>query len=49
MKALGLRRLFLHAASVAWEDPASGEWRMFSAPMPDDLREVLSRLESHHA
>jgi 23S rRNA pseudouridine955/2504/2580 synthase len=49
MKALGLTRLFLHAASVAWEDPASGEWRMFSAPMPDDLREVLSRLESHHA
>jgi 23S rRNA pseudouridine955/2504/2580 synthase len=49
MKALGLERLFLHAASVGWEDPASGEWRMYSAPLPEDLREVLSRLEAHHA
>ena len=45
MKALGLDRLFLHAASIGWEDPASGEWRMYSAPLPEDLREVLSRLE----
>lgn len=48
MKGLGLERLFLHAASVGWEDPVSGEWRVFSAPLPDDLREVLSDLESHH-
>jgi 23S rRNA pseudouridine955/2504/2580 synthase len=48
LKALGLTRLFLHAASVGWEDPASGEWRGYSAPLPDDLGEVLSRLESHH-
>jgi len=48
MKALGLERLFLHAASVGWEDPVSGEWRMFSAPLPEDLREVLSRLDTHH-
>jgi 23S rRNA pseudouridine955/2504/2580 synthase len=48
MKALGLDRLFLHAASVGWEDPVSGEWRMFSAPLPDDLGEVLSRLDVHH-
>jgi 23S rRNA pseudouridine955/2504/2580 synthase len=48
MKELGLERLFLHAASVGWEDPVSGEWRVFSTPLPDDLREVLSRLESHH-
>jgi len=48
MKTLGLERLFLHAASVGWEDPVSGEWRGFSTPLPDDLREVLSRLESHH-
>lgn len=49
MKSLGLGRLFLHAASVGWEDPASGEWRLYSAPLPEDLREVLLRLESHHA
>lgn len=48
MRTLGLERLFLHAASVGWEDPGSGEWRMYSAPLPDDLGEVLSRLESHH-
>ena len=48
MKPLGLERLFLHAASVGWEDPVSGEWRGFSTPLPDDLREVLSRLETHH-
>lgn len=48
MKALGLERLFLHAASVGWEDPVSGEWRVFSAPLPEDLGDVLSRLESHH-
>lgn len=48
MRALGLERLFLHAASVGWEDPVSGEWRVFSAPLPEDLGDVLSRLESHH-
>jgi 23S rRNA pseudouridine955/2504/2580 synthase len=48
MKALGLGRLFLHAASVGWEDPVSGEWRLYSAPMPEDLREVLTRLERPH-
>jgi 23S rRNA pseudouridine955/2504/2580 synthase len=49
MKALGVERLFLHAASVAWEDPSSGEWQLYSAPLPDDLRKVLTRLEAHHA
>lgn len=48
MKALGLSRLFLHAASIGWEDPVSGEWRMYSAPLPADLREILSNLETHH-
>ena len=48
MKALGLDRLFLHAASVGWEDPVSGEWRMFSAPLPEDLGDVLSQLDVHH-
>jgi 23S rRNA pseudouridine955/2504/2580 synthase len=47
MRALELHRLFLHAASIGWEDPASGEWRLYSAPLPDDLRAVLSRLEAY--
>jgi 23S rRNA pseudouridine955/2504/2580 synthase len=45
MKTLGLDRMFLHAASVGWEDPAGGDWRLYSAPLPEDLRAVLSRLE----
>ena len=49
MKPLGLERLFLHAASVGWEDPVSGEWRVYSTPLPDDLGAVLSNLERHHA
>jgi 23S rRNA pseudouridine955/2504/2580 synthase len=49
MKQLGLERLFLHAASVGWEDPSSGEWRVYSTPLPDDLGAVLSSLERHHA
>jgi len=48
MKSLGLGRLFLHAASIGWEDPVSGEWRIYSAPLPADLREILSNLETHH-
>ncbi|MEJ2515251.1 MAG: RluA family pseudouridine synthase [Gammaproteobacteria bacterium] len=46
MKSLGLKRLFLHAASVGWQDPDSGDWRSWSAPLPDDLGEVLSRVEA---
>lgn len=49
MKGLGLGRLFLHAASIGWEDPKSGEWRLYSTPLPAELGEVVSRLEEHHA
>jgi 23S rRNA pseudouridine955/2504/2580 synthase len=46
MGSLGLKRLFLHAASIGWRDPGSGEWRGWSSPLPEDLREVLSRVEA---
>ena len=49
MKGLGLNRLFLHAASIGWEDPKSGEWRLYSTPLPEELAEVVSRLDEHHA
>lgn len=45
MRALGLERLFLHAASVTFSDPASGERRAFAAPLPDDLAAFLERLQ----
>ena len=44
LKARGLKRMFLHAHAVAFDDPVSGEPRLFSAPLPDDLRTVIDRL-----
>ena len=45
MKQLGLGRMFLHASSLSFEDPVNGEFRSFSAPLPDELRAVLDSLE----
>ncbi|MGN6483085.1 MAG: RluA family pseudouridine synthase [Thermomicrobiales bacterium] len=41
---IGLRRQFLHAAELGLTLP-NGERRVFKAPLPDDLREALDRLE----
>ena len=38
-------RLFLHAARLAFHLPSTGEWVQFNAPLPDELRQVLDRLE----
>lgn len=43
MRATGLNRLFLHAAAVGWEEPG-GEWRSYSAPLPEELRDALARI-----
>jgi 23S rRNA pseudouridine955/2504/2580 synthase len=45
MKESGLRRLFLHAASLRIRGPG-GEDYLFHAPLPADLGEPLRRLES---
>lgn len=45
MKTFGLRRLFLHAASLRLKGPG-GEDYLFHAPLPDDLAEPLQRLEA---
>ncbi len=45
LKALGLRRMFLHAHRITLADPA-GESMTFEAPLDDDLRGVLDALES---
>ena len=42
MQAHGLRRLFLHAASIAV--PVDGEWMTFDAPLPADLASVLAEI-----
>lgn len=44
LRKLGLKRLFLHAQSIAFPDD-SGNEQHFSAPLPDDLQAVLERLE----
>jgi len=46
MRALGLDRMFLHAHSVGFTWPGSGEPFSASAPLPDELRAVLDRLEA---
>jgi 23S rRNA pseudouridine955/2504/2580 synthase len=43
MKGFGLRRLFLHAASLRLRGPG-GEDYLFHAPLPDDLRGPLDTL-----
>jgi 23S rRNA pseudouridine955/2504/2580 synthase len=40
----GLRRLFLHAQSIAFADD-SGNERLFIAPLPEELDAVLERLQ----
>lgn len=44
MRALGLKRLFLHAHSLGFSDPESGRSVHVSAPLPDELRALLERL-----
>jgi len=46
MKGLGLRRMFLHAQSMAFTWPDTGRKCRIEAPLPPDLREVLRRLEA---
>ena len=45
LRELGLRRLFLHAVALGFREPGSEREVHVSAPLPDDLREVLNRLE----
>jgi 23S rRNA pseudouridine955/2504/2580 synthase len=47
LRPQGLKRLFLHASSIS-TTIRSGEaaWRI-AAPLPDDLRQVLHRLDLH--
>jgi 23S rRNA pseudouridine955/2504/2580 synthase len=44
LRAFGLRRLFLHAHSVGFEDPERHVAMSISAPLPDALRAVLDAL-----
>jgi 23S rRNA pseudouridine1911/1915/1917 synthase len=41
----GFRRQALHARSLGFEHPESGEWLEFDCPLPDDMRELLALLK----
>lgn len=42
----GLERQFLHASKLGISHPMSREWIEFTAPLPHDLRNVLTKLKN---
>ena len=44
LREVGLKRLFLHAAQLAFISPASGEKVKVEAPLPDELAALLKKL-----
>jgi len=44
LRLAGLRRLFLHASSLSFNHPTSGEFFTVKAPLPGTLKKVLGRL-----
>jgi len=46
LKSFGLTRMFLHAHSVSFDWPESGEPFSASAPLPEELKSVLTALET---
>lgn len=49
LKSFGLTRMFLHAHSSSFDWPDTGEPFNASAPLPDDLKAVLTALEAKRA
>ncbi|HET7922242.1 MAG TPA: 23S rRNA pseudouridine(955/2504/2580) synthase RluC [Gammaproteobacteria bacterium] len=45
-RSLGLKRMFLHAHSLGFTHPVTGEPVVASAPLDENLRAVLDRLET---
>ncbi len=48
LAAAGLKRMFLHAASVRFLHPATNEPLAIDAPLPGDLQDFLDTLKSGH-
>ncbi len=49
LRSFGLERMFLHAHSLSFEWPETGEEFDASAPLPDELKSVLTALEVKNA
>ena len=47
MREHGLRRLFLHAASLSFDNPGDGARLHVEAPLPMELLAVLASLDLH--
>jgi 23S rRNA pseudouridine955/2504/2580 synthase len=47
MKNTGLKRMFLHAECLTLKLPYSGEVKTISAPLPDDLILLLTKLQEN--
>jgi 23S rRNA pseudouridine955/2504/2580 synthase len=45
LKKQGLKRMFLHAARVAFDHPLTGQRMELAAPLPDDLGKFLDTLD----
>ncbi len=45
-RKISLPRQMLHAESLGFTHPSSGEYIEFSSPLPDDMREVIGTLSS---
>ncbi len=45
MKAAGLKRLFLHASSLCFRLPSSGEALRVEAPLPEELKRLLESMK----
>ncbi|MET9339850.1 MULTISPECIES: RluA family pseudouridine synthase [unclassified Nonomuraea] len=43
---LGMTRQWLHAVSLGFEHPSSGEWMSFSSDYPDDLQKALDTVRA---
>ena len=43
----GLKRMFLHAHSIAFVHPLTGEPLQLTAPLPQDLESFISRLDAN--
>jgi len=41
----GIKRQMLHAATLGFTHPSTGEWMEFSAPLPDDMNGLIEALE----
>lgn len=46
LRSFGLKRLFLHAAKIKFVMPSSGKEYLIEAPLPQELSNVIGRLES---